>query len=85
MYELTNAITAAFDIKKLKNECNHPGCRNKPEKEFFIYEYSTRRITGIATLYVCAEHLTVARSLMTKLKELKPHIVIMSKEKDISK
>ena len=83
MYELTNAITEAFDIKKMKNECNHPGCKNRPEKEFFIYEYSTRRITGIATLYVCAEHLAVARKLMKRLKELEPRIVIMSKEKDI--
>lgn len=83
MYELTNAITRTFDIKRLKSLCNYPSCKKKPEKEFFIYEYSIKRTTGIATLYLCKEHIGIARNVMAELKNLEPHEVIMSKEKDI--
>ena len=83
MYELTNAISKAFEIKKMKSLCNYPSCKNKPKKEFFIYEYTTKRIIGIATLYLCDEHIKEARNLMINLRELDPKIFIEKKEKDI--
>ena len=83
MYEITNAIMRTFDIKKLKSLCNQPSCNKKPEKEFFIYEYRTKRNIGIAKIYLCKKHIEIARNLMVNLKNIEPTMVIESDEKDI--
>ena len=79
MEELRNLILKGFDIRHLKAKCNHPSCSSKPEKEVFIYEYTTKRKIGIATLYVCATHMYDANSIVKKIKLISPSAIIQSK------
>ncbi len=83
MYEITNEITKTFDVKKLKSRCNFPLCNKRPEKEFFVYEYTTKKNRGIAKIYLCSKHIEIARNLMEKLRNIEPKMVIESSEKDI--
>ncbi len=73
-----NAILNRFDIRHLRTRCNHPSCLSRPEKEVFIYKYTTTRKIGIATLYVCAMHLFDAKAMVEKIKSLSPGSIIKS-------
>ena len=79
MERFRNAILDRFDIKHLKSRCNHPSCLSRPEKEVFIYKYTTTRKIGIATLYVCATHLFDANSIVKKIKLISPSAIIQSR------
>ncbi|MBI2076711.1 MAG: hypothetical protein HYT72_05690 [Candidatus Aenigmarchaeota archaeon] len=79
MERFRNAILDRFDIKHLKSRCNHPSCLSRPEKEVFIYKYTTTRKIGIATLYVCATHVFDAKAIVKKIKSLSPSSIIQSR------
>ena len=83
MYQITSTILNMFDIKKLKRQCNYPGCNNKPEKEIYIYEYTIKRKIGLATIYLCNEHINTVKGLVTKIKNIEPKAIIESRQKTI--
>ena len=83
MYEVVKIILRMFDIKKLKKTCNYPGCKKKPEKEVYIYEYQIKRSTGITTLYLCKGHLSSAKDLIKEIKKIAPNLIVQKKEKDM--
>ena len=85
MYRITEAVLRNFDIKKMKKVCNYPGCKKKPEKEVYIYEYQIKKSIGITTLYLCKEHLHSAKDLAEEIKRISPKMIVQKKERDIGK
>ena len=85
MYEITEIILKMFDIKKLKNACNYPDCKKKPNKEVYIYEYQIKKSIGITTLYLCKDHLSSADDLIKKIKKIAPKLIIQRKEKNLGR
>ena len=83
MYAITEVILKMFDIKKLKNECNYPGCSRKPDKEVYIYEYKIKKSIGITTLYLCKEHIDSANDLTKEIKKIAPKLILQKKEKNM--
>lgn len=76
--KVRDVILSALDIRKLRRVCNAPKCSNSTENEIFIYQYTTRRKIGLATLYLCSKHLNIARDLLKKIKTAVPDKIIQS-------
>ena len=75
---IRNLVLSALDIKKLRQTCNAPKCTNRTENEVLIYQYTTQRKIGIATLYLCSRHLSIAKDLLKKIKAAVPDKIIQS-------
>jgi hypothetical protein len=73
-------IMNAYDIRQLEKLCNYPHCKSKPEASFDIFEFSLRKNTGIAKLFLCNSHLGSTQALMKILRKSFPDIIIQSKE-----
>ncbi len=76
---ITNIILGTLDVRKLNKSCNFPDCTRKIDSEVSIYEYTTSRKIGFATLYLCREHLHVANELLKRIKEEVPNKIIQSR------
>lgn len=75
---IRNLILDVLDIRKLRSLCNAPKCRNRTENEVFIYQYTTQRKIGLATLYLCGKHLNITKDLLKKIKAAVPDKIIQS-------
>lgn len=81
--KLLNFSMNRFDIAKLKNWCNEKLCKNKPEKEFGIFEYSMNKKREILTVYLCDEHFLKMRGFLKDLRDLAPNMILEKKVKNI--
>jgi len=69
-------ILKDFDIRRMGERCNFKTCKNRPNREIFIYQYTLTRKKGIATLFLCDKHLNLIEPLIKKLKEKNPSMII---------
>ncbi len=71
-------ILSMLDITKLNRLCNISECCNSVDSAVFIYQYTTRRKIGIATLYLCRKHLHTANDIIKRIKRELPDKIIQS-------
>jgi hypothetical protein len=84
MQEVRDALMEAFNIQKFKNECNHPNCNAKPDKEIHLYEYNMKKGKDVfAKLYLCDAHVGKVNEILKKIKQIVPSSIIMSEIKDL--
>jgi hypothetical protein len=79
METIRNLILNAFDIRKLKKECNFPACERRVSNEIFVYEYTIKRNIDLAMLYLCGEHLPAAKRLIKSIREMMPNKMVQSR------
>ncbi|MFH0832556.1 MAG: hypothetical protein V1900_02460 [Candidatus Aenigmatarchaeota archaeon] len=71
-------VAKKFDVKRLKNRCNHLQCKRRPEKEVLIYDYKTKK--GLIKLYLCKWHMDVSE-FMESIRD--PKKIIEKSVKDL--
>ena len=84
MEKMRMIIMNAYDVRQLEKQCNYPHCKSRPEASLDIFEFSLRKNTGIAKLYLCKAHVGTTQSLMKTLRKSFPDIIIQSKQGDVA-
>lgn len=65
LFELVNQT---YDIRKMKEKCNHKECDRYPCKEILIYEtdFKKAKSRDLVSLYLCIKHHKEAEENMLK-------------------
>ena len=76
MDEKMKIVLEKFDIVRMKDLCNVPDCNKKPEKEIIIYQITLkRRPKPLVSLYLCKNHVEMAKDLVKKFREMDPKAI----------
>ena len=75
---IRSLILGVLDIRKLNKSCNFPSCNGGVDNEVLIYEYTTQRKKGLATLYLCGRHISVVKDIIQRIKASVPDKIIQS-------